>query len=379
MIIIFASAIGRFPIGGNAWSDLQYLLGLRTLGHNVFYLEECGSESWVYNWQTEEFTTELDYPTNYVRNCLEPLGFVNQWIYRAGDRSMGMAVDEFNNVCSQADLMIVRGSPICLWRDEYKLPQRHIYIDADPGFTQINIAGGHSELVQTIERCDRLFTIGQRIGAQDCLIPTNGRHWLKTLPPVALPYWAVTEDNDTIGFSSIMQWHSYREVVYEGVTYGNKDKEFLKFIDIPQLTKQGFQIALSGGFPDELSQYGWEVIPGWIASFTPESYQKFVQASRAEFGVAKQGYVATKGGWFSDRSVCYLASGKPILVQDTGLSDWLPIGEGILTFRDQKEVVNGVEAINTDYERHRQAARRLAEEYFDSDKVLSSLLEAAMS
>jgi hypothetical protein len=379
MIIIFASAIGRFPIGGNAWSDLQYLLGLRTLGHNVFYLEECGSESWVYNWQTEEFTTELDYPTNYVRNCLEPLGFVNQWIYRAGDRSMGMAVDEFNNVCSQADLMIVRGSPICLWRDEYKLPQRHIYIDADPGFTQINIAGGHSELVQTIERCDRLFTIGQRIGAQDCLIPTNGRHWLKTLPPVALPYWAVTEDNDTIGFSSIMQWHSYREVVYEGVTYGNKDKEFLKFIDIPQLTKQGFQIALSGGFPDELSQYGWEVIPGWIASFTPESYQKFVQASRAEFGVAKQGYVATKGGWFSDRSVCYLASGKPILVQDTGLSDWLPIGEGILTFRDRKEVVNGVEAINTDYERHRQAARRLAEEYFDSDKVLSSLLEAAMS
>jgi hypothetical protein len=379
MIIIFASAIGRFPIGGNAWSDLQYLLGLRTLGHNVFYLEECGSESWVYNWQTEELTTELDYPTNYVRNCLEPLGFVNQWIYRAGDRSMGMAVDEFNNVCSQADLMIVRGSPICLWRDEYKLPQRHIYIDADPGFTQINIAGGHSELVQTIERCDRLFTIGQRIGAQDCLIPTNGRHWLKTLPPVALPYWAVTEDNDTIGFSSIMQWHSYREVVYEGVTYGNKDKEFLKFIDIPQLTKQGFQIALSGGFPDELSQYGWEVIPGWIASFTPESYQKFVQASRAEFGVAKQGYVATKGGWFSDRSVCYLASGKPILVQDTGLSDWLPIGEGILTFRDQKEVVNGVEAINTDYERHRQAARRLAEEYFDSDKVLSSLLEAAMS
>lgn len=379
MIIVFASAIGRFPIGGNAWSDLQYLLGLRALGHDVFYLEECGSESWVYNWQTEEFTTELDYPTNYVRNCLEPLGFVNQWIYRAGDRSMGMAVDEFNNVCSQADLMIVRGSPICFWRDEYKFPQRHIYIDADPGFTQINIAGGHSELVQTIERCDRLFTIGQRIGAQDCLIPTNGRHWLKTLPPVALPYWPVAEDNDTIHFSSIMQWHSYREVVYEGVTYGNKDKEFLKFIDIPQLTKQGFRIALSGGFPDELSQYGWEVIPGWIASFTPESYQKFVQTSRSEFGVAKQGYVATKGGWFSDRSVCYLASGRPILVQDTGLSDWLPIGEGILTFRDQKEVVNGVEAINADYERHRHAARRLAEGYFDSNKVLSSLLEAAMS
>ncbi|MBD0347502.1 MAG: glycosyltransferase family 1 protein, partial [Coleofasciculus sp. Co-bin14] len=228
-------------------------------------------------------------------------------------------------------------------------------------------------------RCDRLFTIGQRIGFQDCLIPTNGRHWLKTLPPVALPYWPTSEDNDTAHFSSIMQWHSYREVVYQGVTYGNKDKEFLKFIDIPQLTKQQFRIALSGGFPDELSQSGWDVIPGWIASFTPESYQKFVQASRAEFGVAKQGYVATKGGWFSDRSVCYLASGKPILVQDTALSDWLPIGEGILTFRDQQEAVKGVEAINADYKQHQYAARRLAEEYFDSDKVLSSLLEAAMN
>ncbi|MDZ8064301.1 MAG: glycosyltransferase family 1 protein [Nostoc sp. DedQUE08] len=379
MIIIFASAIGRFPIGGNAWSDLQYLLGLRALGHDIFYLEECGLESWVYNWQTEEFTTELDYPSNYVTNCLEPLGFANQWIYRAGSRSIGMAVDEFNDVCSQADLMIVRGSPLSVWRDEYGWPQRRIYIDADPGFTQIKIASGNSELVETIERCDRLFTIGQRIGAEDCLIPTNGRHWQKTLPPVALPYWPVTEDNHTTHFSSIMQWHSYREVVYEGVTYGNKDKEFLKFIDIPQLTKQQFRIALSGGFPDQLSQYGWEVIPGWIASFTPESYQKFVQASRAEFGVAKQGYVATKGGWFSDRSVCYLASGKPILVQDTGLSDWLPIEEGILTFCDQQEAVKGVEAINADYERHKYAARRLAEEYFDSDKVLSSLLEAAMN
>jgi hypothetical protein len=378
MIIIFASAIGRFPIGGNAWSDLQYLLGLRSLGHDVFYLEECGLESWVYNWQTEQFTTQLDYPTDYVRNCLEPLGFANQWIYRAGDRSVGMEVDEFSNVCSQADLMIIRGSPISLWRDEYKLPQRHIYIDADPGFTQISIAGGNSELANTIEHCDRLFTIGQRLGAEDCLIPTIDRDWLKTLPPIALPCWSAMED-DATHFSSIMQWHSYREVVYAGVSYGNKDKEFLKFIDIPHLTKQPFRIALSGGFPNELSQHGWEVIPGWMASFTLESYQKFVQESRAEFGVAKHGYVATKGGWFSDRSVCYLASGRPILVQDTGLSDWLPMGEGILTFCDQKEALNGIEAINADYEQHRYAARRLAEEYFGSDKVLSSLLEAAMS
>ena len=178
-----------------------------------------------------------------------------------------------------------------------------------------------------------------------------------------------------------MQWRSYQEVIYRGTSYGNKDKEFPKFIDLPQRTAQPFRIALTGDhcIPDKLSQYSWEIVPGWVTSFTIESYQNFVQTSRAEFGVAKQGYVATQGGWFSDRSVCYLASGRPILVQDTGLSDWLPIGEGILIFRDQKEALNGIEAINGDYERHRYAARRLAEEYFDSDKVLSSLLEAAMS
>lgn len=378
MIIIFASAIGRFPIGGNAWSDLQYILGLRSLGHDVYYLEECGLESWVYNWQTEQFTTDLDYPTNYLKNCLEPLGFANQWIYRAGDRSVGIALDQFKDICNQAELMIIRGSPITLWREEYNLPQQRIYIDADPGFTQFNIASGNTELANTIEQCDRLFTIGQRIGAADCPIPTIDRHWHKTLAPVALPYWAWVEDDGTY-FSSIMQWHSYSEIVYQGVSYGNKDREFLKFIDIPQQTKQPFRIALSGGIPNQLVQHGWEVIPGWMASFSPESYQIFIQESRAEFGVAKHGYVATKGGWFSDRSVCYLASGRPVLVQDTGLSDWLPLKEGIFTFCDRGDAANAIETINTDYKQHQYAARKLAEEYFDSNKVLSSLLETAMN
>jgi hypothetical protein len=379
MMIIFASAIGRFPIGGNAWSDLQYLLGLRALGHEVFYLEDCGAESWVYNWETEEHTTDLNYPSDYVQACLKPLGFETQWIYRAGECSVGRSLDQFLEICSQTDLMIVRGSPLSLWREEYGWPHRRIFIDADPGFTQINLACGDPELVNTIEHCQRLFTIGQRIDRQNCLIPSTDRQWLKTLPPVALPYWSPNADNATLYFTSVMQWHSYQEVVYEGVAYGNKDREFPKFVDMPQLTNQPFRIALSGGFPEQLSQHGWQVIPGWVASLTPESYQKFVQSSYAEFGVAKQGYVAMQGGWFSDRSVCYLASGKPVLVQDTGLRDWLPIGEGVLTFSGLSEAIDGIKAINTNYPQHQRAARELAETYFDSNKVLSSLLGMAMN
>ncbi|HSH83069.1 MAG TPA: hypothetical protein VLA19_31435 [Herpetosiphonaceae bacterium] len=378
MIIILAGSIGRFPIGGNAWCEMQYLLGLSALGHDVFYLEECGDESWVYNWEAEQLTTDLDYPTTYVRDCLEPVGLGNRWIYRAGECAVGMALDEFLDVCSQADLLIVHGGPIVLWRSEYERPRRRIFVDLDPGFIQISLINGHPALASTIARCEHLFTIGQRIGALDCPIPTVNRHWRKTVPPISLPHWPVAENGAASHFTSVMQWRSYREVVYEGVSYGNKDREFPKFTNLPCHTEQRFRLALTGAYPEELVQKGWEVVPGWIPSRSPWSYRTFIQESRAEFNVAKQGYVLTRGGWFSDRTVCYLASGRPALVQDTGLRDWLPTGEGLLTFRDVSEALNGIEAINADYERHRHAARQLAEHYFAAERVLPPLLEAAM-
>lgn len=379
MIIILAGSIGRFPIGGNAWCEMQYLLGLRALGHDVFYLEECGDESWVYNWETQELTTELAYPAAYVRDCLEPIGLGARWIYRAGERSEGMALDAFLEVCSQADLLIIRGGPVVLWRSEYGWPQRRIFIDSDPGFIQISLLNGDPALTGTIERCERLFTIAQRMGAPDCSIPTLGRHWLKTVFPISLAHWPFAENGLATHFTSILQWRSYREVVYEGVSYGNKDKEFPRFIDLPGRTAQRFRIALTGASPEILATHGWEVVPGWIVSRSPESYRTFIQDSRAEFSVAKHGYVLTRGGWFSDRTICYLASGRPALVQDTGLSDWLPAGEGLLTFRDVSEALHGIETVNADYERHRRAARQMAEQYFAAERVLPPLLEAAMN
>jgi len=378
MIIIFSGNIGRFPIGGNAWVNMNYLLGLHGLGHEVFYVEECGEESWVYNWETEEVTTELDYPTAYVRDCLWPIGFESRWIYRAGDRSVGMPIDAFRSICSKADLLIVLASPLDVWREEYDWPGRHIYIDLDPGFTQFRLIGGDHLLVNTVNRCERLFTIGQRIDATDCTIPKAGRHWLRTLVPISLPHWSLAEDMPAIHFSTIMQWRSYKEVVYNGVRYGNKDKEFPGFVHLPSLTSQPFRIAMTGGHPEELIRNGWEVDIGWRMTQTPGSYREFIKRSRAEFAVAKQAYVSTKGGWFSDRSICYLASGRPVLVQDTGVSDWLPTGKGLLTFRDVPEALRGIEIINSDYEHHRLAARRLAEQYFSADRVLMSLLQSAM-
>jgi len=378
MIIVLSGNIGRFPIGGNAWVNMHYLLGLQDLGHDVFYLEECGEGSWVYNWETEELTTELDYPTGYVQDCLGPIGFGSRWIYRAGDRSVGMPLDAFRSICSQADLLIVLASSMDIWREEYDWPVRRIYIDLDPGFTQFRLIDGDRHLVNTVNRCERLFTIGQRIDAPDCTIPAAGRRWLKTVVPISLPHWGVAEAMPATHFSTIMQWRSYKEAVYNEIRYGNKDKEFPKFIHLPTLTNQPFRIAMTGGQPEELIRHGWDVETGWVMTQTPGSYKEFISGSRAEFSVAKHGYVSTKGGWFSDRSICYLASGRPVLVQDTGLSDWMPVGTGVLTFRDVPEALRGIESINSDYDRHRPAARILAERYFSADRVLMLLLQSAL-
>ena len=379
MIIILAGAIGRFPVGGHAWVEMQYLLGLQSLGYEVFYLEECGEESWVYNWHTEELTPELDYPTTYIRDCLESIGLGDKWIYRAGEKSVGIDLHSFIDICSQADLLIVRGAPITLWRDEYALPKRRVFIDVDPGFTQFSFANGNRDLTGTINRCERLFTIAQRIGEKDCKIPLVGREWIKTVSPVALPYWSFVEDNDAIYFTSILQWKSYKDVVYEGISYGNKDKEFPKYIDLPNLSQQRFKLALTGGNSELLTEHGWEILEGWVATYTPDLYRQFIQNSKAEFSVAKHGYILTKGGWLSDRSICYLASGRPVLVQDTGIDDWLPAGKGLISFNDLSEALEGIEKINNDYERHRLAARNIAEEYFAADSVLTHFINAAMS
>jgi hypothetical protein len=377
--IIYSGCIGRFPIGGQAWADMQYLLGLSALGHDVLYLEECGPGSWVYNWETQEVTTQIGYPASYVRSCLDPIGYQNRWIYRAGSESAGMTLEEFHSFCSEADLLIVRGSPIDLWREEYDWPKSRIFIDADPAFTQIKLAEGDVGVSQTVAHCQRLFTYGTRIGNEDCPIPTGNREWLKTVMPIFLPLWPVVEEGNATHFTTIMQWRSYATVSYNGVRYGNKDLEFPKFISLPRYTEHPFRVALTGAPPEKLTDHGWDVVPGWIATETPSSYQLFVQNSYAEFGVAKHAYVASRSGWMSDRSICYLASGRPVLVQDTAFSDWLPVGEGVLTFRDTTDALKGIEAINSDYGRHRRGARLLAEEYFSTDKVLSQLMQEALA
>jgi len=377
--IIVAGTIGRSVTGGQAWANMQYLVGLQELGHDVYYVEDCGSWSEVYDWDSEQIVHGLDLPARYIQACLEPIGFGNRWIYRTTTESRGIPLSEFNHQCRCSDLLIIRGVPMLEWRREYDMPARRAFIDVDPGFTQIRLAKSEAAYVETVARSETLFTVGHNVGSPQCPIPTVDRTWFHLPPPVSLSHWQVASDDSVTRFTSYMRWRGMKDVSFRGVTYGQKDREFPKFFDLPRRTSQPLRLAVVGAPTDKLREYGWEVVPGWTESRTPFDYQMSIQGSRAEFGVAKHCYVETQSGWFSDRSACFLASGRPVLVQDTGQAKWLPVGQGVLTFESMSDVLVGIERINEDYDAHRMAARKIAEEYFAADRVLGSLIEKTLS
>ena len=319
MTIVFSGHIGQCGTGGQAWANMQYLLGLMKLGHEVYYLEDIGDTAKTWNWETQEWTTDPSWPAKYIQSCLEPVGLGDRWIYRSQESSRGIALSRFQEICAAADLFIMRAVPLWLWRPEYDLPRHRAFIDVDPGFTQFKLARGNPSFFAVLARCHHLFTVGSRINHPDCTIPSAGFHWHPTLPPVSIDHWPWAPDDSASHFTTIMRWRGMQDTSHDGVSYGQKDKEFPKFIDLPKQAERDFRVALLGGDPSQLTAAGWNVVPGAAATATPEEYQSFIQSSRAEFSVAKEAYRATNSGWFSDRSVCYLASGRPVLVQDSCL------------------------------------------------------------
>jgi hypothetical protein len=377
LIIIVAGTIGRSVTGGQAWANLHYLLGLRALGHDVYYLEDVGQWSVSYDWQNECNTDSLDYPANYINRALAAHGFGEKWIYRTTDDSRGMSLARFYELCEDADLMLIRGVPMLVWRTEYDAPGQRAFIDVDPGFTQIRLANQEPAFVETVARCETLFTYGTRIGRADCTIPSVGRVWHPTVPPIDLSAWPALPLCKDAPLTMIVRWRGVYDVAYNGVQYGQREKEFPKVLDLPRETGGRFQVALIGEGRELLEKHGWEVVDGGQATRDLDAYRKIIAESSGEFGVAKNCYVDTRGGWFSDRSASFLAAGRPVVIQDTGISDWLPVGRGVLTFRSVGEATTAVAELTANYEWHALHARQIAETYFAATRVLGKLLNNA--
>jgi hypothetical protein len=227
------------------------------------------------------------------------------------------------------------------------------------------------------------FSYGTNVGRPGCTIPVRGIGWKPTVPPVVPELWQGAGPPDDAPLTTVANWGAYGGVTYEGEHYGQKDEEFLRLIDLPRRTSQKLELALSGAdqsVHDRLCEAGWATRDaGQEVSTDIATYRRYLFASRGEFSAAKHAYVKTHSGWFSDRSVCYLAAGLPVVLQDTGFSDWLPTGRGVLAFSTVDEAADCIARLNADYAGHRRAAREIAGQVFDYRVVLPKLLDTALN
>ena len=361
-MIVSGPIAGHPQQGGLAWIALQYVLGFRRLGYEVYLVEPV-----------DQLTPRV---AGYFGEVTAAFGLEDRasLVVRGSRETAGVAYDELPR---EADALLNFGGML---RDE-ELTGRaaaRIYLDLDPAFTQLwqDIEGidmrldGHTHFV----------TVGLGLGSAECAVFTSGQEWLTMLPPVVLEEWPVANGIAYEALTTVANWRGYGSIEHEGVLYGQKAHSLRGLIQLPSLTEERLALALAI-HPDEkrdleaLAANGWELLDPLEVAGTPADYRDFVQGSKGELAIAKSGYVESGCGWFSDRSACYLASGRPVIAQETGFSSYLPTGEGLLAFETVEAAVEAIEEVRGDYERHRRAARGLAEDLFDSDKVLSRLLE----
>ena len=388
MQIVVTGLIATYPLGGVSWDYLQYIQGLHLLGHDVFYLEDTGN--WVYNPELGTFTEDCSFNLQYLDAVLTfavGRGTRRCWSFRSPiGEYFGLTEREIETVCNQADLFInVSGS--CWLRDRYQGCARKLYIDTDPLYTQYQLEAmrrgtatkDQAYSVNLIRNHDLFFTFAENISDPSCCIPSCGLTWHTTRQPIVLENWPFTFTPAAPALTTVMSWKN--DVTLPsigGETYGGKGVEFLKFMHLPSRVSVTMEIALSGAAPfEQLRQNGWQVVDGYEKSSTMEVYQNYLSSSRGEWSIAKNAYVASRSGWFSTRSAAYLALGKPVVVQDTGFRPYYPVGEGLFDFTDLGEAVSAIESIESNYRRHCEAARSIAESHFAADAVLSRLLRDA--
>jgi hypothetical protein len=378
-IVVSSVIANKYLNGGNAWVVLSWVFGLKRLGFQIYFVEQISREGCVDD--TGSVTTFADCANlAYFKQITEQFGLAGSaaLIYEGGERVYGLTYAELLDLAGEADLLVNITGHLTLEPLMRRL-RRKAYVDLDPGFTQFWHAAGSVGL--RLKGHDFYFTVGENIGTSACPIPTDGIHWRPTRQPVVLDHWPVPRDGDRSRFTTVATWRGpYGPVQYGGKSFGLKVHEFRKVIELPERVPQTFEIALDIHPAEEkdlrlLNRYGWRLVDPQVVVPDPDAFRRYVQGSGAEFSVAQGVYVETRSGWFSDRTVRYLASGKPALVQDTGFSRNYPVGKGLVAFRTLEQAVAGAERISRDYEAHRRAARTLAEESFDSEKVLGRFVE----
>jgi hypothetical protein len=378
--IMISGAIGSHPLcgAGNSWAFLQYVLGFRSLGFETYYVEQLKREDCIDDgWNPADFMLSAN--ARYFRTLMDRFDLTGHaaLLEFNGPGYVGLSHADIETIAPGIDLLI-NGSGRLHWRTVLGAARRRMYLDLDPGYTQIWQERYGVDM--NLRDHDVYVTVGLNFAAPDCRLPTCGVRWEKTLPPVMLDQWTA---NDVPGnaYTTVADWRGYSAVEWNGVWYGQKADEFKRIIDLPHRTAVALELCLfiDPGEPDrsELERHGWRLVSPGVHAATPDSYHDYINHSRGEFTVVKQGYAAGNTGWFSDRSACYLAAGRPAIVQDTGIGKYLPAGDGLLTFTDIDGAVEAIERVESDYSRHAAAAAAFAREFLDANVVLPHLLRLA--
>jgi hypothetical protein len=353
----------------------------------VLYLEDTG---WYYDPPTKAYVNEWNgvtprqrgLPARRINAVMRAYGLEEGWTWIDVDGTeFGVVGRDLERFLGDADLLIhVSGAG--RMRDRYQAIPHRAYIDTDPGRIQMRVVEDALEDdIRQLRAHNSHFSFGVNIGAPTCVIPDAGVHWQPTRQPLYSRMWRGNRPaRRDAPFTTLVAWNTYRPQEYLGLTYGTKDVEFLRFTDLPLRCKARFVLAMDGSPPkpaSELEAMKWQLTDGFSASRDLRSYREFIASSRGEWSVAKQAYVATRSGWFSERSLSYLAMARPVVVQSTGFESWLPTGDGVLSFTSMDEALDALNAVEADYAHHQRCARELAHEYFSARNVLNGLIEAA--
>src|SRR6185503_4373773 len=397
--LIIMGILGRTPLAGVSWQVLHFLEGFRRLGHEIYYIEDTGG--WAYHplrtnadHEAENaYEINLQYAVNHVARVMSAHGLQDRWAYqsRLSDRTFGLSETQVSNAFENADALVNLTGSTQLFEEHSRVPVR-IYLETDPVLSQIEVAQDNRQRIDLLSAHTHHFTYGENLGAPDCGVPVTRFEYLPIRQPIVLDWWTGdAQSGSTLNgppqsrpyFTTIAKWRQPgKDIDWNGETYfWSKHVEFLKFIDLPRRTEQECELALAWQDEEDqeaipqLRSHGWRIIDAISLSLDTAPYRQYILRSRGEVTVAKDQNIRLRSGWFSDRSACYLAAGKPVVTQDTAFGNILPVGRGLFAFRNMEDILTAINTIESDYDQHSRAAREIAQEYFAAEKVLRSLIE----
>jgi hypothetical protein len=383
--IVVMGFMGSMPIAGVIWQHVHYIVGLQQLGHEVYYIED--SARLPYNPETYQVNNDFDYASEILGRLARDFNFQNRWAFCArylkGNPTAGLTLGKIKQLYRDADAILnVCGTQEL--NDDLLESDRLIYVESDPGVEQIKIDKGTRSTIDYLRRHRALFTFGENVGTKKFPVPVHGFKWLPTRQPVVTRFWKTNRLPARMAvFTSVANWSTsgLKDIGWRGKKYlWSKSREFLRFVTAPKKAGETFELATNIRDQETRATFernGWRLRSPLELSIDYWFYRDYVQRSKGEFTVAKDQYVRLNTAWFSDRSACYLAAGRPVITQETGFTKLYGGDAGLFAFKSLGEIVDAAKMINADYSKHSRAAREIACEIFDAKRVLGSLLAAA--